>query len=90
MTTYTDEFGVASMVTATDTPVSSEWAYTNEAARIIHCHPEVLRRWHREGSAPFALPKPKRRGRRYLWNVGALRAAMEAMQTDEGRDHRHG
>ncbi|QLY33275.1 MerR family transcriptional regulator [Nocardia huaxiensis] len=60
------------------------WADTKEAAQIIHCHPEVLRRWHREGSAPFDLPKPKRRGRRYLWNVGALHAAMEAMHTDEG------
>lgn len=86
MTTYTDEFGTATISGAKAAPTSSEWAYTNEAARIIHCHPEVLRRWHREGSAPFDLPKPKRRGRRYLWNVGALRAAMEAMQTDEGRD----
>ncbi|MEG8184289.1 MerR family transcriptional regulator [Nocardia terpenica] len=70
-------------MTGVDT-ATTKWADTNEAARIVHCHPEVLRRWHREGSAPFALPKPKRRGRRYFWDVRALNEAMESMQTDEG------
>ncbi|MEV6769945.1 hypothetical protein AB0N05_15090 [Nocardia sp. NPDC051030] len=83
MTSYADQTA-ASTATSNMNPGAARWADTNEAASIVHCHPEVLRRWHREGSAPFALPKPKRRGRRYLWNVGALHAAMEAMQTDEG------
>lgn len=68
----------------------SRWANTNEAARIVRCHPEVLRRWHREGTAPFALPKPKRRGRRYLWDVDALHRAMESMQTDLGGEDSRG
>ncbi|MFC9436733.1 hypothetical protein [Nocardia sp. NPDC057030] len=62
----------------------SRWVDTNRAAAIVCCHPEVLRRWHRTGSAPFALPKPKRRGRQYLWSVDALYEAMEAMRTEDG------
>ncbi|MFE6924775.1 excisionase [Nocardia sp. NPDC057663] len=62
---------------------ATRWADTREAARIVRCHPEVLRRWHREGSAPFALPRPKRRGRQYFWDADALHAAMEALETDE-------
>ncbi|MFF0635156.1 hypothetical protein ACFYTS_21945 [Nocardia sp. NPDC004151] len=48
------------------------WVNTNAAARIVSCHPEVLRRWHRTGTAPFRLPEPKRRGREFLWDFEEL------------------
>lgn len=65
------------------TSLGQRWATTREAAAIVCCHPEVLRRWNREGSAPFALPTPKRRGRQLLWDVQALHEAMESIAADE-------
>jgi hypothetical protein len=59
------------------------WATTEEAAEIVRCHPEVLRRWNREGSAPFGLPKPKRRGRQFIWDIAALHEAMESIPADD-------
>lgn len=74
----------SSRIDRTDVPPDvPRWVGTNAAARIVCCHPEVLRRWHRTGTAPFRLPSPKRRGRKYLWNVEALLAAMEDIETDD-------
>ncbi|MFE3796970.1 hypothetical protein [Nocardia tengchongensis] len=63
------------------------WVKTNDAARIVCCHPEVLRRWHRTRTAPFRLPEPKRRGREFLWDVEELIRAMEEIEPDGARGH---
>ncbi len=63
---------------------SARWVKTNAAARIVCCHPEVLRRWHRTGTAPFELPSPKRRGRELLWDAEALARVMEELRVDHG------
>ncbi len=56
------------------------WAKTTEAAAHIRVNPEVLRRWNRERDKHPWLPKPKRVGKDFRWDLHALDAALEARE----------
>lgn len=59
-----------------------QWATTKAAAAHICVHPEVLRRWNRNRDKYPWLPRPKRVGKDFRWDLNALDAALEA-RTDE-------
>ncbi len=62
---------------ASPTPSLGQWVPTKEAAAHIRVHPEVLRRWAREGDKHPWLPRPRRIGKDFRWDLIALDAAME-------------
>ncbi len=64
------------------TPHLRRWANTKDAAAHICVHPEVLRRWNRERDKYPWLPKPKRVGKDFRWDIDALDAALDAQDAD--------
>lgn len=58
------------------------WVTTNAAAAHIHVHPEVLRRWNRQRDRYPWLPKPKRVGKDFRWDLDALDAALDALDEE--------
>lgn len=56
------------------------WATTKGAAAYICVHPEVLRRWNRHRDEHSWLPKPRRIGKDFRWDLNALDAALEARE----------
>lgn len=63
---------------AESNPPVRRWATTKMAAAHICVNPEVLRRWNRERDKHPWLPKPKRIGKDFRWDLNALDAALEA------------
>ncbi len=61
------------------------WATTNDAAAYIRVNPEVLRRWNREHHKHPWLPKPKRFGSNFRWDLDELDAALDS-QADDRQD----
>ncbi|MEV0339648.1 hypothetical protein AB0H49_11520 [Nocardia sp. NPDC050713] len=56
------------------------WATTKDAAAHICVNPEVLRRWNRNRDKYPWLPRPKRVGKDFRWDLNALDAALEARE----------
>lgn len=56
------------------------WATTKQAAAHICVNPEVLRRWNRDRDNHSWLPRPKRVGKDFRWDLNALDAALAARE----------
>ncbi|WP_157171743.1 hypothetical protein [Nocardia higoensis] len=58
------------------------WATTKQAAAHICVNPEVLRRWNRDRENHPWLPRPRRVGKDFRWDLNALDAALAAREDD--------
>lgn len=62
------------------TPLVRQWVPTKVAAAHLRIHPEVLRRWARQRDKHPWLPRPKRLGKDFRWDLDALDAALEGLE----------